>query len=77
MCAKRNYRQKILQPLLKISRRVGGNARQASCDEALAIEVKIIFPAAVRPDAKGTNGPALSAVVGTFRLGASAATRNC
>lgn len=55
MYAERNYRQKILQALLKISRRVGGNARQASCDEALAIEVKIIFPAAVRPDAKGTN----------------------
>lgn len=77
MCVERNYRQKVPQPVLKISRRVGGNARQAGCDEALTIEVKIIFPAAVRPDAKGTNGLALSAVVGTFRLGASAATRNC
>lgn len=55
MCVEGNYRQKIPRALLKTSRRVRGNARQAGCDEALAIEVKIIFPAAVRPDAKGTG----------------------
>lgn len=43
----------------------------ATLKRALAIEVKIIFPATIRPDAKGTG--TLSVVARTFRLGASAA----
>lgn len=47
--------------------------KYATTARALAIEVKIIFPTAVRPDAKGARTALPAVAVGTFHFVAAAA----